>query len=119
MFTRLCTKGLYSASSLCNLCVLCVSVVVFLTNNEPQRHRAHRGCTEKSVYAYLTAYVHDRSLIRIFFRLPQHLVRYRRRIAFAECNVFQQVRNWIPFTPTKVNVRQLSGFISKKKQKRS
>src|SRR5215217_1513178 len=28
-FSRLCTKSLYSASSLCNLCVLCVSVVVF------------------------------------------------------------------------------------------
>ena len=34
--------------SLCNLCVLCVSVV-----NErlkPQRHREHRGCTEKQFY---------------------------------------------------------------------
>src|SRR5215212_4695535 len=34
-------------SSLCNLCVLCVSVVVFPSNSEPQRHRAHRGCTEE------------------------------------------------------------------------
>jgi hypothetical protein len=38
----------HTLSSLCNLCVLCVSVVVFLNNNEPQRHRAHRGCTEKN-----------------------------------------------------------------------
>src|SRR5215212_6253570 len=27
----------------------------FLSNNEPQRHRAHRGCTEKSVYAHFRA----------------------------------------------------------------
>src|SRR5215204_5971770 len=26
----------------------------FLSNNEPQRHRAHRGCIEKSVYAHLS-----------------------------------------------------------------
>ncbi len=29
--------------TLCNLCVLCVSVVV----SQPPRHREHRGCTEK------------------------------------------------------------------------
>src|SRR5215212_11599531 len=27
----------------------------FLSNNEPQRHRARRGCTEKSVYAHFRA----------------------------------------------------------------
>src|SRR5947207_6307892 len=34
--------------SLCKLCVLCVSVVLFQIN-EPQRHREHRACTEKNV----------------------------------------------------------------------
>jgi len=32
--------------SLCNLCVLCASVVAFLRKHLPQRHREHRGCTE-------------------------------------------------------------------------
>ena len=27
----------------------------FLSNDEPQRHRAHRGCTEKSVYAHFSS----------------------------------------------------------------
>src|SRR5262249_33923220 len=36
-------------SSLCNLCVLCVSVVVqHARRNTPQRHKEHRGRTEKS-----------------------------------------------------------------------
>src|ERR1044072_3176 len=34
--------------SLCNLCVLCVSVVCIAAKS-PQRHREHRGCTEKSL----------------------------------------------------------------------
>src|SRR6185437_11573044 len=44
---RVCGDG--KASSLCNLCVLCVSVVkVFIGKHSPQRHRGYRGCTEKS-----------------------------------------------------------------------
>src|SRR5215204_2056456 len=42
------SSGVNLNSSLCNLCVLCVSVVVLLSRVLPQRHRAHRGCTEKA-----------------------------------------------------------------------
>jgi len=35
------------SSSPCNLCVLCVSVVTLIALRKPQRHREHRGCTEK------------------------------------------------------------------------
>ena len=38
-----------SLYSLCHLCVLCVSVVVLLTNDQPQRHSEHRGSTEKTL----------------------------------------------------------------------
>lgn len=41
-------KSIHWLSSLCNLPVLCASVVMFLRNSEPQRHREHRGCTEKA-----------------------------------------------------------------------
>jgi hypothetical protein len=34
--------------ALCNLCVLCVSVVELFAE-QPQRHRGHRDCTEKAV----------------------------------------------------------------------
>src|SRR5215212_1201884 len=38
---------------LCATSVCSVSLwLFFLSNNEPQRHRAHRGCTEKSVYVF-------------------------------------------------------------------
>src|SRR5215217_2454485 len=37
----------HTRSSLCNLCVLCASVVHIAQKKQPQRHRAHRGCTEK------------------------------------------------------------------------
>src|SRR6185436_11116733 len=37
--------------SLCNLRVLCVSVVVVpAPTNPPQRHKEHKGCTEKKVH---------------------------------------------------------------------
>src|SRR6185369_1254506 len=36
-----------TSTSLCNLCVLCVSVVI-----SPWRHREHRGCTEKNAYFF-------------------------------------------------------------------
>ena len=62
----------------------------------------------------LSTDVHDRPLIRILFRLTQHFVRHRRSIAFTKRDVLQQVRNRIPFTPAKVNVRQLSCFVAKK-----
>src|SRR3982751_1105888 len=45
---RLCTKSLHLSSSLCNLCVLCVSVVHYCSEKPPQRHRAHRARTEKN-----------------------------------------------------------------------
>src|SRR5688572_21764137 len=35
-------------NSLCNLRVLCVSVVSLLKRCPPQRHRGHGGCTEKT-----------------------------------------------------------------------
>src|SRR6185437_3403413 len=40
-------RSLSSGSSLCNLCVLCASVVKNCSRKQPQRHREHRGCTEK------------------------------------------------------------------------
>lgn len=40
-------------SSLCNLRVLCASVVTFLRNSEAQRYREHRGFTEKAFYPAL------------------------------------------------------------------
>src|SRR6185437_13386220 len=43
-----CDADLMRTSSLCNLCVLCVSVVKIVRKKQPQRHREHRGCTEKS-----------------------------------------------------------------------
>src|SRR6185436_3956143 len=39
-------QGTCSESSLCNLCVL--SVEFLLGIHQPQRHRGHRDCTEKS-----------------------------------------------------------------------
>ena len=45
MLRRLCRKSLIS---LCNLCVLCDSVVKELFEKQPQRHREHRDCTEKN-----------------------------------------------------------------------
>lgn len=42
-------KSLAWLSSLSNLRVLCASVVTFLRNSEPQRHREQRGFTEKPV----------------------------------------------------------------------
>src|SRR6476469_3373938 len=42
-----------NSSSLCNLCVLCVSVVFFWSTRSPQRHREHRGCTEKILIVLL------------------------------------------------------------------
>src|SRR5215207_4662080 len=62
--------------------------------------------------------MHDGPLVRIFFRLTKNFVRYRGGVAFAKSDELQQVRNRIPFTPTKINVRQLSRFISKKEQER-
>jgi hypothetical protein len=40
--------GRKSYSSLCNLCVLCASVVHCCLEKQPQRHRERRGCTEKN-----------------------------------------------------------------------
>ena len=48
-------KSLFGFFSVQPLCALCLCGCVFLSNNEPQRHRAHRGCTEKSVYAHFCA----------------------------------------------------------------
>ena len=47
----LCTKSPGSGISLCNLCVLCVSVVCFCS--EFINHREHRGSTEKSALVTL------------------------------------------------------------------
>src|ERR1044072_2477488 len=45
----LCAKSPCSGISLCNLCgPLCLCGVVLLGIHHPQRHRGHRGCTEKS-----------------------------------------------------------------------
>ena|GEM_PF-5662894 len=41
-----CTKGIVMRS-LCDLCV-CLCGVLLLGIHQPQRHRGHRGCTEKS-----------------------------------------------------------------------
>ena len=57
--------------------------------------------------------------LRILFRLPQNFMRYGRSIAFTESDVLQQVRQRVPFAPTKINVRKFSGFISQKKQESS
>src|SRR5215210_5550780 len=40
-------KWAYTLFSVQPLCALCLCGCFFLSNNEPQRHRAHRGCTEK------------------------------------------------------------------------
>jgi len=47
---------LFIRYSLCNLCVLCVSVVSGLEKRTPQRHREHRGDTEKANRILLFAY---------------------------------------------------------------
>jgi hypothetical protein len=39
----------YSHFSLCNLRVLCVSVVNKSSKNSPQRHREHGGCAENFI----------------------------------------------------------------------
>src|SRR5215208_3864923 len=44
---KVCIRLLLCATSVCSVSLW----LFFLSNNEPQRHRAHRGCTEKSVYA--------------------------------------------------------------------
>jgi len=44
-------------SSLCNLCVLCVSVVKKMQQTPPQRHRERRGCTEKKIRTHLRSTV--------------------------------------------------------------
>jgi len=44
--------------SLCNLCVLCVSVVWFYS--EFINHRGHRGCTEKNAILCLCLFVADK-----------------------------------------------------------
>src|SRR5215217_6330077 len=44
-FARQVSIRLCSVQPLCALCLR----GGFLSNNEPRRHRAHRGCTEKSV----------------------------------------------------------------------
>ena len=62
--------------------------------------------------------VNYRTALGILLRLSQHLVRDRRCITFAKGNVLHQVREWIAFTPTKINVRQFAGFVSQKKKKR-
>ena len=51
-------KPLNWLSSLSNLRVLCASVVTFLKNIEPQRHREHRGFTEKREYRFLERIFH-------------------------------------------------------------
>ena len=63
--------------------------------------------------SFLPTHMHDWSLLRILLSLTQHLVRNRRSIAFSKRDVLQQIRNRIPFTPSKVNVRQFSGLISR------
>src|SRR6202008_3758333 len=53
---ELCTKSPGAGISLCNLCVLCVSVVCFCSEFiNHQRHRGHRGCTEKSAIETFSA----------------------------------------------------------------
>ena len=42
----------YFHFSLCNLRVLCVSVVNNCSKNSPQRHREHGGCTENFKLGY-------------------------------------------------------------------
>jgi hypothetical protein len=43
-------------------------------------------------------------------------VRDWRCISFAKRDVLQQIRNGVPFTPAKINVRQFASLVSQKKQ---
>src|SRR5829696_5023146 len=47
---KVCIRLLLCATSVCSVSLW----LFFLSNNEPQRHRAHRGCTEKNVYAHFS-----------------------------------------------------------------
>src|SRR6185369_4266152 len=68
--------------SLCNLCVLCVSVVKVVDGkHSPQRHRGHRGCTEKKIklrqyQALLHLDIHiavsEHAAVSLLFFKPRH-----------------------------------------------
>jgi len=45
-FAQKVTKALFSVQPLCSLCL---GGVFLLGIRQPQRHREHRGCTEKSI----------------------------------------------------------------------
>ena len=46
-------------------------------------------------------------------------MRHRRGVAFAEENKLQHVKQWVPFCPTKINVRNLPGLVANVEQERS
>jgi len=57
---RRCTKSILRTDfSLCNLCVLRISVVTLLGIINHKKHRAHRDCTEKKDLIYFCAKLYD------------------------------------------------------------
>lgn len=56
--------------------------------------------------------VNGRTTLAIGLRFPQHFVRDRRNIAFAEKHELRQVFQWIPLGPAKVDMRTLVGPIT-------
>ena len=81
--------GMEESTSLCNLSELCVSVVEYVAHFHPQRHREHRGCTEKQA-PVLTRKIRVRA---------QYLVRL-----IAGCSL---PRFWLLFEPTQQFLRRM------------
>src|SRR5215204_3728201 len=67
-------KSLFGFFSVQPLCALCLCGCFFLSKNEPQRHRAHRGCTEKSVYAHFSGKASLESNVRDKMWKPHYVL---------------------------------------------
>src|SRR2546423_15475509 len=52
---------------------------------------------------FFLADVNSRSLLRVVLSLPQHLMRDRSGVAFAECYVLEKVRERVSFAPTEID----------------
>src|SRR5262245_368299 len=64
----------------------------------------------------LTADVNGWPPGRIRFRLPQYLMRHRRRVAFTEENELHHVPKGVPLRPSEIDVRDLPRFVSSVRQ---
>src|SRR5690606_48800 len=56
--------------------------------------------------------MNDRSPFGIRFRLPQDLMRHRRRVAFAEGDVLEEVSERVSLAPTEIDVRHFARRIA-------